>query len=62
MTLQVQLRSNDDKNRQLIEELSFKEEQIVVFRVELQSAQEKLKAKHDEVRFDLFYLMKILQF
>ena len=50
-TLQVQMRNNDDKNRQLLEELSFKEEQAVVHKVEIQGYNDKLKARNEEVNF-----------
>ena len=49
INLQVQLRNNEDKNKQLLDELSYKEEQIVVHKVEIQGYNEKLKARNEEV-------------
>ncbi len=47
--LEHQVRNLEEKNKQLVEELSFKEEQLVVYKVEIQSHQEKLKLKTEEV-------------
>ena len=49
VNLQVQLRNNEEKNKQLLDELSYKEEQIVVHKVEIQAYNEKLKARNEEV-------------
>lgn len=51
--LQQELMSSQDKHRQGLQELSIKEEDTVVFKVELSSLQEKFKYKIDEVTITL---------
>ena len=47
--LQQEALMNQDKNRQGLQELSAKEEELVIVKVELNAAQEKYKAKLNEV-------------
>lgn len=48
--LQQELMNSQDKNRQSLHEISAKEEETVVLKVELSALQEKYKVKIDEVR------------
>ncbi len=48
-TLQQEKKNLDEKFKKFLEELSLREEQIVVFKVELTSYQDKLKLKTEEV-------------
>ena len=41
---------SSDRNKQSLQELSSKEEELVVLRVEVTSLQEKLKGRNEEVR------------
>ena len=46
---QQELLNSQDKHRQSLQEFSAKEEELVVYKVELSAIQEKYKAKLDEV-------------
>lgn len=46
---QQELLNSQDKHRQSLQEFSAKEEELVVYKVELSNIQEKYKAKLDEV-------------
>jgi chromosome segregation ATPase len=53
MNLELKLQNIEEKNSQLIEELSFKEEQLVVSKIEIQTSENKLKTKSDEcIKFE----------
>lgn len=50
---QQELMNSQDKHRQSLKEFSAKEEELVVYKVELSAIQEKYKAKLDDVRISL---------
>lgn len=51
MSLQSELASSQEKHRHSLQDLSVKEEEVVVLKVELSALQEKYKATVDEVGF-----------
>ena len=50
---QQELMNSQYKHRQSLKEFSAKEEELVVYKVELSAIQEKYKAKLDDVRISL---------
>jgi predicted nuclease with TOPRIM domain len=56
---QQELLNSQDKHRQSLQEFSAKEEELVVYKVELSAIQEKYKAKLDEVSLLETYLLTL---
>lgn len=59
--MQQELMNTQDKGRQGLQELSAREEEIVVLKIELSNLQEKYKAKLNEVSQNTFRYSQMLQ-